>query len=346
VEYGPFFQLPRAPSQDSAARYAETIEQIVLADQLGFDAAWLAEMHFVPAYSIMPSPLIVGAAAAARTRRIRIGIAVALLPLHHPIRAAEDAATLDILSGGRLEYGIGRGSISAHFDGFGIPMRERGTRFDEAIDIIRMAWGPAPVTYEGQHFRYHHVNVEPKPLQRPHPRIRLAANSDESTDRAIREGWSIMVSPVTAFQGDLRRRLNAYRAGREANGQPVPPGDIVWLMPVHVAEDGDRAREEARHSLETYFSVVAEASAAGFLKAGGDPENLPPVIQRFRNATYDDILRDMAAIGSPAEVHDKLDAIHHEFGAGHFQTWFNAGGLIPHDLVQRSMQLFSDKVRQ
>lgn len=345
MEYGPFFQLPRSPRQDSFARYTETIEQIVLADQLGFDTAWLAEMHFIPAYSIMPAPLIVGAAVAARTERIRIGIAVALLPLHDPIRAAEEAATLDILSGGRLDYGIGRGSISAHFDGFGIPMRERAARFDEAIDIIRMAWGPTPVTYEGQHFHYHEVNVEPKPLQRPFPPIRLAANSDESTERAIREGWSIMVSPVTALRQDLRRRLGAYLAGRNASGSPAHPGDIVWLTPIHVAEDGDRAREEARTSLETYFRVVAEASAAGFLKAGGDPANFPPVIQRFRTATYDDILRDIAIVGSPSEVRDRLMELEHDYGVGHVQTWFNAGGLIPHDLVQRSMRLFINAVR-
>ena len=122
-------------------RYRETLEQqIVLADKLGYDTAWLAEMHFVPEYSILPSPMMVGVAAAAMTERIRIGIGVALLPLHEPIRAAEDAATLDILSGGRLDFGIGRGAIAAHFDGFGIPMSERSGRFNEVIDIIRASW--------------------------------------------------------------------------------------------------------------------------------------------------------------------------------------------------------------
>ena len=344
MEFGVFFQLPRAPSQDTATRYAETIEQIVLADELGFDTAWLAEMHFIPAYSIMPSPLIVGAAAAAKTGRIRIGIAVVLLPLHDPIRAAEDAATLDVLSGGRLDYGVGRGSIAPHFAGFNIPMRERNSRFEEAIDIVRMAWGPEPVTYHGQHFRYEHVNVEPKPLQQPHPPIRLAANSDDSAERAAREGWSIMVSPVTAFHDDLRRRLWAYRSIRAGQGTQPPARDIVWLMPVYVAEDGDQAREEARESLMAYFRVVGETQIPGYLKAGGDPDRLPPVLHRYRHCSYEDILRDCAAVGSPAEVRDRLAAIHQEYGAGHFQTWFNAGGLIPHGRVLRSMELFMDRV--
>lgn len=109
MEFGLFYQLPAWPGQEPRQRYQETLDQITLGDELGFDVAWLAEMHFVPEFSILPSPVVVGAAVAMRTRRIRIGIGVTLLPLHDPLRAAEDAATLDLLSNGRLEYGIGRG---------------------------------------------------------------------------------------------------------------------------------------------------------------------------------------------------------------------------------------------
>ncbi len=341
MEYGLFFQLPRAPSQDSATRYAETLDQIELGDHLGFDTAWLAEMHFIPEYSVMPSPLIVGAAAAARTRRIRVGIGVVLLPLHDPVRAAEDAATLDIISGGRLDFGIGRGSIAPHFAGFNVPMRERRTRFNEAIDIIRMAWGPKPVTYDGEHYQYHDVNVEPEPLQQPHPPIRLAANSEESALRAGQEGWGMMVSPVTAFAAELQSRIALYR---EERGGAFAPGDLAWLTPVHVAEDGDHAREEARPSLEAYFRVVSGTQLPGYLAAGGDPDNLPPLLHRFKHASYEELLRDVAIIGSPAEVRDRLAAVHAEFGAGHIQAWFNAGGLIPHERVQRSMRLFMEQV--
>lgn len=154
-----------------------------------------------------------------------------------------------------------------------------------------------------------------------------------------------MVSPVTALREDLRRRLATYVAARNATANPVRPGDIVWLTPIHVAEDGVRAREEARPSLEAYFRVVAEASSAGFLKAGGDPANLPPVVKRLRDATYDDILGDMAIVGSPAEVRDRVSELEYDYGVGHVQTWFNAGGLIPNELVQRSMRLFINAVR-
>jgi alkanesulfonate monooxygenase SsuD/methylene tetrahydromethanopterin reductase-like flavin-dependent oxidoreductase (luciferase family) len=345
LEYGLFFQLPRSAEQDTTTRYQETLDQIVLGDELGFDTAWLAEMHFVPEYSMLPSPMIVGATAAALTERIRIGIGVALLPLHEPIRAAEDAATLDVLSGGRLDFGIGRGAIAAHFDGFGVPMRERSGRFNEVIDIIRKSWADQPMSYDGEFFQYQDVNVEPKPIQKPGPPLRLAANSEEQITRAGQEGWKVMFSPITGTLPDLKARSALYQNLRtERDGSPPPPEDIGWLAAVHVAEDGDQAREEAHEALTTYLQVVAKTSTEGYLKHGGDPDDLPSLVRRFRDSTYEEILRDMAIVGSPAECREKLAAVTEEFGAGHILTWFNAGGLIPHDKVQRSMKLWMEEV--
>ncbi len=345
MEYGLFFQLPRAADQDTGQRYRETLDQIVLADELGFTTAWLAEMHFIPEFSILPAPLIVGAAAAALTTRIRIGTGVALLPLHDPIRAAEDAATLDVLSGGRLDYGIGRGSIAAHFEGFGVPVKERAARFDEVIDVIRMAWSEGPVNYEGKFLEYHDVNVEPKPVQKPYPPLRLAANSDESLARAGEEGWRVMFSPITAFQPDLKRRADEYRRLRsERDGAPPPPEDIGWLTAVHVAEDGDQARAEAEESIMSYIGVVTRTGLSSFAKSGGESDDLPPLVRRFRDSSYEQVLREMSIVGSPAECREKLAAIRAEFGAGHILTWFNAGGLIPDDQVQRSMRLWMEEV--
>jgi alkanesulfonate monooxygenase SsuD/methylene tetrahydromethanopterin reductase-like flavin-dependent oxidoreductase (luciferase family) len=124
MKFGLFYQLPCATTQDAATRYRETIEQIVYAEELGFDTAWLAELHFNPRFSIMPAPLLVAAAVAQRTSRIRLGTAVLLLPLQHPLRTAEEAAVVDLLSQGRVELGVGRGMIAIHFQGFNIP-RER-----------------------------------------------------------------------------------------------------------------------------------------------------------------------------------------------------------------------------
>jgi alkanesulfonate monooxygenase SsuD/methylene tetrahydromethanopterin reductase-like flavin-dependent oxidoreductase (luciferase family) len=124
MQFGLFYQLPCAPEQNEVTRYHETIEQIVYTDELGFDIAWLAELHFYRPFSILSSPLILATALAQRTRRIRLGTAVVLLPLQHPLRLAEDAATVDLLSQGRLEVGVGRGAIAIHFHGFNVPQDE------------------------------------------------------------------------------------------------------------------------------------------------------------------------------------------------------------------------------
>src|SRR5262249_1114284 len=134
MRFGLFFQAPEAPGQTHAERYAEMLDVIDLADSLGFDVAWLAELHFGGAFSLLAVPGI-----GPRTKRIRIGPGVPLPPLHHPLSCAEQVATADLLSGGRLELGVGRGSIPSQFHGFRIPVAENRARFDEALEIIRLA---------------------------------------------------------------------------------------------------------------------------------------------------------------------------------------------------------------
>ena len=345
LEFGLFFQLPQADGQDVPSRYRDTIAQIVEADRLGFDLAWLAEMHFVREFSVLPSPLVLAAAAAAQTTRIRLGTGVALIPLVQPIRAAEDAATLDIISGGRLEYGIGRGSIAEHFNGFGVPIGERAARFDEAIEVMLQAWSDEPVNFHGRFFDYDNVKVVPKPVQRPHPPIRLAANSDESFERAIAEGWPVFASPITAFHEDLDRRYAQYWEARtEREGARPPATDVGLALPVHVAETSEQARDEARASVASYMNVIASTGLRTLASRGGDPNNLPPLMQRNRPSNLEQLLDEVCVIGSIKEVTEKLAALRDRYGVGHFLTWCNTGGMIPHDQVVRSMTLIMERV--
>src|SRR5919106_3193588 len=167
MKFGFFFQLPRAPWQSEHERYRDTLAQIRHGDRLAFDTAWLAELHFFPEFSALSSPLSVAAAAAQHTQRIRLGMAVSLLPLNDPIRSAEDAATVDILSNGRLVFGVGRGTNPLHYGGFNILMEESRDRFTEALEIITQAWTDARVNHEGKHYRITNVAVYPKPIQKP-----------------------------------------------------------------------------------------------------------------------------------------------------------------------------------
>src|ERR1700756_3848356 len=148
-----FDQLPCPSGFSERQRYRDFIAQIELGDELGFDTAWLGEIHFSRAFSILADPLMVLAAAAQRTSRIRLGTAVTLLPLHNPVKTAEAAATADILSNGRLELGVGRGTAPSHYTGYDIPQEESRERFDEALDFILKAWSYERFSFEGKHYR-------------------------------------------------------------------------------------------------------------------------------------------------------------------------------------------------
>src|SRR5437899_7654225 len=156
MRFGFFDQLPCAGADSEYQRYQDLIAQIELGDTLGFDTAWLGEIHLNRAFSILADPLMVVAAAAQRTTRIRLGTAVTLLPLHNPIKIAEEAATADILSNGRLEFGVGRGTAPIHYAGYDIPQEESRERFGDAPDFILHAWTHDCCSFRGQYFRRRH----------------------------------------------------------------------------------------------------------------------------------------------------------------------------------------------
>src|SRR4030095_2308491 len=172
MRFGVFHQAAAAEGRSRPARAAEMIDRIALADDLAFDVACLAELHFGGAFSLLAQPLMAVPAIAARAPRLRIGTAVTLLPLRHPLECAEQAAIADILSGGRLEFGVGRGSIPSQFHGFRVPLAENRARFDEVLEIIRLAWTQERFSYRGAFYEVENISVVPRPVQRPHPPIR------------------------------------------------------------------------------------------------------------------------------------------------------------------------------
>ena len=236
MRFGFFDQLPCASGFTERQRYKDIMAQIDLGDELGFDTVWLGELHFGRAFSILADPLMVLAAAAQRTTRIRLGTAVVLLPLHHPVKIAEEAAIADILSDGRLELGCGRGTAPLHYEGYAIPQEESRERFEEALDFILQAWTKDSFSYEGKHFRAHDLSVVPRPVQSPHPPVRIAANSPDTFPFSGRRKLPIFATPpdqsARQAQGRLgglprnvaRRHAGRYRArfSGPCRGEPSP----------------------------------------------------------------------------------------------------------------------------
>jgi len=344
VKFGLFFQAPEAPGQSHADRFAEMIELIGLADTLGFDVAWLAELHFGGAFSLLSNPLMAVPVIAQRTPRIRIGTAVTLLPLHHPLACAEQAATADVLSGGRLEFGVGRGSIPSQFHGFRVPLSENRSRFVEALDIIRRAWTGERFRYAGAHYQVEDVQVVPRPLQRPHPPIRVAVHSAESFAHIGGLGLPIYSGTTTTPLPQLREFMAVYRERLAAGGHAWQPEQMALMLPVHVADSSAAARDAMRpgvrkyyENLRTIFSALPDSYA----------EHLPrlKIIQdTLANLPYDKFFRDQAVFGDPAEVVDRLQAVIEEFSLSQVICWFDQGSMLPRADVEVTMRRFVEQV--
>src|SRR2546427_743381 len=197
--------------QTHAEVYRNALEECRLADELGFDVVWLAEHHFSP-YGICPSLAPFAGAVAAATPRVRIGTAVVIAPFEHPLRIAEEWAEIDILSGGRLEFGLGRGYQPSEFRGLGVSMEATRERFDESLEIVRLAWTTERLTFAGKHYRVDDVRVLPKPVQKPYPPLWMAAVSPDTYTLAARRGLKILTSPSFTPFDVLRKNYDAYRA--------------------------------------------------------------------------------------------------------------------------------------
>lgn len=189
------FRNTRPDEQTDVELYQRALERIHYAEELGFDQFWLSEHHFVPE-GHSPAPLTIAAAIAARTESIRIGTCVYLLPLHHPLQVAEEVATLDILSSGRMDLGVGLGYRREEFAAFGVDRRERASRMDESCEILVRAWTEDGWAFDGRHFSLEDVSVHPKPVQKPHPPLWLSARNEKAARRAARLRCPLMIAPA------------------------------------------------------------------------------------------------------------------------------------------------------
>lgn len=332
MEFGIFYQLPCADHQSPAQRYADTISQAQLADRLGFDAVWLAEVHFNPRFSVLPAPLLLGAAIAQSTERLKIATAVNLMPLHHPVRLAEEFATLDVISNGRAILGTGRGAMLQQYAGYGIDVEEGRERFVENLEVVLRAWTDAELTYQGKYHQFAGVRVVPKPCQQPHPPVYIAANSLDTFPLVGQLGHNLLLAPLVVGLEGAQQGLAEYR--RQLKGQGFDPAQrrVNAMLLLHVTEDEKSgAARGYGESLENYLSILRSNRSRS-------------ISGRNRDLSYEYVAREFTVIGSPQRVIDKLEAYRELFGAEEFMCWFATGGLLPDADVHNSMRLFAEEV--
>ena len=332
MEFGIFYQLPCADDQTPAARYADTISQAQLADELGFDTVWLAEVHFNPRFSVLPAPLLLGSAIAQTTKNLKIATAVNLMPLHHPVRLAEEFATLDVISEGRAILGTGRGAMLRQYAGYGIDVEEGRERFLEGLDLVLKAWTSDVLSYHGKYYQVEGVSVVPKPYQKPHPPVYIASNSDDTFPMVGELGQNILIAPLVVSLEGAQAGLEQYHSKLKENGHDASETRVNINVLVHVTHDeGGSSTQGYETSLRNYLGILQ-----------GNRSRV--VTRRVRDLSYEHVSHEFAAIGSPKRVIEKLESLKELLGADEFMCWFATGGLVPNDDVHASMRLFAEEV--
>jgi alkanesulfonate monooxygenase SsuD/methylene tetrahydromethanopterin reductase-like flavin-dependent oxidoreductase (luciferase family) len=344
MEFGMFHQFPSLPGRSDADTFAEAFEQIDAAEELGLDVMWLAELHFDPQRSVLSAPLSIASAVAARTRRIKIGIAVQVLPLCHPLRLAEEAATVDQISRGRLIFGVGRSGLPRTYEDYGVSYGESRERFAEVLDIVEQAWSQPVVHYEGRYYRFNNIAVTPKPFQQPLPPIRIAAASPDTYPAVGERGLPIFINARHGSFSEFAPAVREYREAYKAAGHPGR-GRVYLRVPTYLAETAGMAREEPRDSLMHFYREQTERLRDSMSRGGTRAiEGRAERLERLEKLTYDEALQGQVLIGTPQAVGDRLRDLQQELGIDGILAELNCGGLIPHAQVMTALRLLCDEV--
>ncbi|MBI2759945.1 MAG: LLM class flavin-dependent oxidoreductase [Chloroflexi bacterium] len=339
MEFGIFHEFECKSGQTEAAAFAEGFALAAAAEAWGLDAIWLAELHFSPGRSVLAAPLTIASAIAARTKRVKIGTAVQVLPLADPLRLAEESATVDQISRGRLIFGVGRSGFARTYDAYGIPYAESRERFAEALDVIRAAWTEPTFSYHGTFYNYDRVTLTPKPFQQPHPEIRVAANSPETFPAAGHQGYPLFVAVRLGTLSELAPRIEAYRAAWREAGHPGE-GQVFLRVPVYIAETEKQAATEPEASIMQFYRGLGSQLEASAAVAGARAtEQRAERGQRLQSIVWADVLREKVIVGTPATVTERLQSLRRELGLDGILAELNCGGQIPYPRVRRSLRL-------
>ena len=349
MEFGIFHEFPSLSGRTDAESFAAAFDVVDGAEKWGLDAVWLAELHFDPERSVLSSPMCIASAIAARTERMKIGLAVQVLPLCNPLRIAEEAATVDQISHGRLIFGVGRSGVAKTYEAYGVPYAESRERFAETLEIIVKAWTEPVMSFRGRFNSFRDVTVTPKPFQNPMPPIRVAATSADTFTTAGRR-------PTASVRGNARLGIDPWLEHGHVRGYPSAPSSLnsrgsgvspslARRAPGFIGTRAAEARTDAEASQLHYYRAQAKLLADSAGRTGVDQvTRRNETAERLATITYEEALRGSVFIGTPDSVSAQLRALQDELGLDGVLLELNSGGKIPHQRVMAATRPLCQEV--
>jgi alkanesulfonate monooxygenase SsuD/methylene tetrahydromethanopterin reductase-like flavin-dependent oxidoreductase (luciferase family) len=323
MEFGIFHEFLSAGASSQTEAFAQSFAQIEAAERWGLDVVWLAEIHMNPTRCLSTAPLTLASAVAARTQRISIGTAVQVLPLGHPLRLAEETATIDQISGGRFIFGVGRSAFPRAYNAYGISYQESQDRFAESLDIIKLAWSQPVSSYSGQYWNFENFTLVPRPLQQPHPPIRIAASQPDTYAAIGKLGYPLFAAMRASPMDELPANIRAYRDAWRDAGHPGN-GEAYLQVPIHVAETRAQALSEAQDGLMRFATYRADLLRGPL--------------------TYETALQQKGIVGTPDTVTERIRELQEAAGLDGISAEINVGSLLSHEQVMRSLRLYCQDV--
>ena len=285
---------------------------------------------------------MIAAAIAGRTERMKIGIAVQVLPLCHPLRLAEEAATVDQISKGRLIFGVGRSGVVSTYDAYQVPYDESRERFAEILDIVKAAWSQPRFSYDGKFHSFTDVACTPHPYQGKLPPIRVAASTPDTFPAIGGNGYPVFASTRHSTWSEVVGQVESYQQGWRQAGH-AGKGQAYVAGPMYIAETDAQALDEARESVEHFYQLQYELIAESARRSGR--QNFIDRAEHLKNLTYADACRDNVIVGSPDTVAKRLKQLQQKIGFDGILAELNCGGLIPHDRVMNALRLLCQEVK-
>jgi len=328
-------------------RLEEFLEQAVLADRLGFRGFWIAEVHCQPRFSLLSAPYTVLGAVSQRTERLRLGVAVNLVTVHHPVQVAEQAAMLDQLSHGRMDFAAGGGHPHTRvYECFGVEHEKTREIMEESLKIIQAAWKEDVLRFDGEFFRIPDIVVNPKPWQRPHPPIYIAASSPDGVEFAARLGFNLFLPLHTRTRKQVLDLSDSYWELLQRNGHDPLQREMGLLIPMHLAESGGEARRRSADGIMSYYQTIGDMRKDYIQWIAQKGIAMPGRLSRTaagEGLTFERVCAEHAVVGDSEGAAAALERLADETGATHILAWMNIGS-VPHSFVRQSMERFARDV--